>query len=718
MKRSVNLIRNAGFARGPDGLDAWTARAVGRGATVRRTHLEGGAVTPSNRPGVTLRGTGGRSRAEVSQVVRCKPEEFYHLDADVLCELAGENGDGLILAVEPLDEKGRSLNSGCSTPALTRAASDTTIRVFYKTPPGARSLRVIVRIDRATGWTRVHRVRCLSILDPEECSHPLAIPPPPHTLAPSRIASRVAVVSATEAPRPITTILKAWFGENSVSQDSPNEWAALSRRADAILLPDAELPKNLRSVPALMKLARDRIVVISLPAWAHLAGGAFRIRRVTQEDDPIAARIAYGDAWTPGFALDDTIAFAWSEGPLDTFAQRQFRKTPAFRDACKKLGLATRLTSMCQQDATSFQPVALSKDTPGGALFIMDLEPCEDAGSTMNEPSLAAQLLLGFLGHARSGLGQYTVPATREAEFRADIRETANRFAGFVVHDDDVPTDEVRSQLVTIGREDQDFGLPLRPKPVILVRSGIETGDAESAYAAFLWFKQLVRMPPLRCPYAASLTSAFRLAWVPFGASWSLRCGWGRGAAAGAEDMDIDAEEGLLSAVIDLVSRPAQRVRVVVPEPSDDKSRLEQWLPALSRAFLPQAYFGFETAPGRAYSDRDQAAWRRFRPDVEIAADPDSFDAAARRAAAASGAHVARIEFPGSDADFPAHSITRTDIAATMLEHVIGLHYGLIAVNRSRQIVTFDGFEPLQPGEALTLRRDDPALRLARPRAG
>ena len=72
---------------------------------------------------------------------------------------------------------------------------------------------------------------------------------------------------------------------------------------------------------------------------------------------------------------------------------------------------------------------------------------------------------------------------------------------------------------------------------------------------------------------------------------------------------------------------------------------------------------------------------------------------------------------PCDGASFTSHSIQRTDLAATLLEHVIGLTYGLIAVNRSKAPITLNGFSPVAPGDALVIDRLDPILQRQSARA-
>jgi hypothetical protein len=373
---------------------------------------------------------------------------------------------------------------------------------------------------------------------------------------------------------------------------------------------------------------------------------------------------------------------------------------------------------VCDQDATSDRPIALYKKTPGGGLYVLDIEPCEAEPSTFGEPALAMHLLLSVLGQSQHGLGQYTVPEDTEAEFRDTIREMDVRFGPFVVHDADLPSDEITEQLVTIGREDASFGSPLKPKPVILVRSGLTTGDVESAYGALLWFKQLVRMEPHLCPYAEALGSQFRLAWIPLAAPWVSRCGWQRPRSTPRIETTISLDQAQVALLVDVATCPTNEVGVVLPSHEGVYLRYAEWLPRLAAAFRPGQYFLPAVPDREPFHDRDLVEWRFMQHEVQIIVDPDAFAGQAHRDVLAAGGQVVRIEVPGHDADFAAHSIQRTDLAATLLEQVIGLHYGLIAVNRQPSTVHFDRFPPVASGEALVIDRCDRMLQADASQAG
>jgi len=153
------------------------------------------------------------------------------------------------------------------------------------------------------------------------------------------------------------------------------------------------------------------------------------------------------------------------------------------------------------------------------------------------------------------------------------------------------------------------------------------------------------------------------------------------------------------------------RVRVVFSREDDVFRIYGAWLPQLAAAFAPGNCFARTVSDGEAFCDQRRFAWRTVRHEVQVAVAAETFTEPIHRDTIAAGGKVIRIELPGCDADFVAHSIYRTALAATLLEQVVGLQYGIIAVNRSSTPVHFDGFPPVGPGEPLIVDRRDPILR-------
>jgi hypothetical protein len=674
-----------------------------------------------------------------SQTVACKPDAYYRVEAIVTCDLIRSPGintgvlnddtAGFVLAIDPAanDPPVRSpgINAGVLTmgrrvtPGVHHAAEPIAVRAYFHAPPDVRSVEIAVGVVSASGTARVHDVRFIRILEPDELSHLLAVPPPGSHYVPPRVVNTVTICSERAADRNVRQILSVFFGESNVRMIAPVRSSGINAsvpspginagvlRNDALLLPDATPPRDIRSLSALLALADERIVIISLPAFASLNRRSVTLRCIEQPDDPIHAKVVFSDHATRGFALHDVFAYAWPGREAGSFVQNQFRLTKSLKAFCRRHRFETLLVSSCDKDATSDHPICLYRRTRNGGLFVLDIEPAEAAASTFGEPTLAAHLLLAILGRHQAPAGQYTVPMRTEALLREAIREAANRWEHFIVHDDDVPASEVTGQLVTVGGEDQSYGLPLAPKPVILIRSGLRGGDVESVYGVLSWFRQLLRPEPNPCPYAHALASRFRLAWVPCVSPWECRDGWRRTDQLPQTPMVVESDGADVAALIDVQSCPAQRVRIVFARADAMFKTVAEWLPRLFAAFSPGGCFAMTTAPGDAFGDRRRFAWRQVRFSPQVVADPKAFIDDAHRDVIASGGCVIRIELPGCDADFVAHSITRTDLAASLVEYVIGLLYGLIAMNRLPTPVQLDGFPPVPPGQALLVDRRD-----------
>jgi hypothetical protein len=93
--------------------------------------------------------------------------------------------------------------------------------------------------------------------------------------------------------------------------------------------------------------------------------------------------------------------------------------------------------------------------------------------------------------------------------------------------------------------------------------------------------------------------------------------------------------------------------------------------------------------------------WQRSDPQV-VVDDAGVFDTRFHRQAAAAGALLVRLEFPAAGCYPACSSIWRTDLAAQMLEHVVGLIGGWVAVNRQSKPLRI-ALPPVGPGEGVVL---------------
>jgi hypothetical protein len=158
-------------------------------------------------------------------------------------------------------------------------------------------------------------------------------------------------------------------------------------------------------------------------------------------------------------------------------------------------------------------------------------------------------------------------------------------------------------------------------------------------------------------------------------------------------------------------------VRIIAASKDRFHEQRARWLPRLFSSFAPTEVFTYGPQTGCDFHDRRTFQWGISSPRLECSLEPESFAEAAHRDVLDAGGAALRIEAPGHSADFVAQSIGRTDLVATLLEHVVGMQYGIIAVNRRATSVNFDGFPPVAPGEALIVAADSPALQLESVRA-
>ncbi|MGB0717208.1 MAG: hypothetical protein ACPGXK_15120, partial [Phycisphaerae bacterium] len=583
MAQTVNKIKNPDFGQGKSEPRNWTWSTDNGSVQAYRAKDSMGKDRGETFRGIRLlaekRGTG-----LLEQSFRVRKDEHYRIEADVFCALAAADDAGFKMTVTFTDEDDDVLDT-FETSYLQSVDRIRTLRAYLDVPPGAKTFHMSLGLHNAEGRASIEDIRVMRILELDLDGHALSVPPPPHQYKVSRVAETVTVCSEDADGRPLTELLQRYFGSEAVSTLAPSALRGGAVESDALFLPDSKIPGSIKSMPALLRLAEERIVVISLPAFQSLAEKDISIRTITQSDDPIHARIAYGDHMTHGFALNDVFPFAWRGKSRENFRQRQFSKISSLKEFCKKRGFEVFLDSMCDKDTTSEKPIGLFRLTERGALYVLDIEPVEVESSLFGEVNLAAHLLLAILGQTVSGLGQYSVPYENEGRLRGSMRDMSVRFSPVNTHDADLPEDEIREQLVTVGDVKQTFGLPVKTRDAIIIRSGLNVSDMESVYGPLLWLKQLVRMVPHECPYADAISSRYRIAWMPSVAPFMPRYGFDAAGDVPAAPIEIDTEDSGVAAMIDVVSVPSENIRVILATDDDRFARYQHFFPKLTASF-------------------------------------------------------------------------------------------------------------------------------------
>ena len=686
----LNLVKNPRFALGKRAPRSWNWQADGQATRWMHEPLTNGQadrvmLIESERP---------ERSAVWSQMIRCRRDQHYRIEADVECDCGGaDEAAGVVLSVQPYADDAPT-GAPLRFAPVRRASRRLTLRGYFKTPADAGRVEIRIGMVKASGWARVYDVRLIANLELDAGSHVLAVPPPAYAERPPRTVRRVVVWGPAESRPSLVEILRLRFGSANVKVRPPGSADFRRLRADAVLIPGDAPLAGLRSVRQVEELARNRIVVISIEAFARLAKPQLETRTIEQRDDPMHAKVACACFITVGFALHDTFPFAGVGDEPTGFMQRQFVTTRAFGDFRKRHGFEVFLTAVTDNDRTMDKPIGLFKRTAHGAIVVCDLDALEAPPTTLAEANAPAAMLLDTLGGPRHALGQFVRPAQSERNFRQELVEFQARYGLFECLGIDRSDDSAQGVVVRLGHDGAPFGLMPPQRPAVVIRTGLRTGDEDGIYATMLWLKQLARPSPFACAYTRYLTRRYRILWLPLHRPWNDAIGLALADGA-LGDTYVTFDPGKTRVVVDVTAGSQNRLRVVFGRGGAFFNRCARALPALARAIEPNRFIVYAAGPGDANRDFDRRSWRRLEMTPEVAVDESSFTEPLHRSALEAGADVVRVELPGSLTDLTADSVRRTDLAACTLEHVIGLACDTFVMNHLGRAIELDATDIL-----------------------
>ncbi len=689
-KARLNLLRNPDFSAGKVQPSAWKW-TVRSGAPT--WEFAAGRDPASDRT-MRIRADDAGASGALVQTVRVKGCRHYRVEATLAADCVRTDpigGVALDLVVLDGDEV-VATSPGCGCAARQRAWN--VWRRYYRTPAAATHLQVRVALRGAVGDAKVESVRVVPIEAPEALSHPLAVPPPPVGCRPPNRVRSVCICDDSAAAAQLARIIGLRLGSDAVTLEPSGAPDDKDARADAVILPaSAPVPAGL-TLKRLHKLAADTVVIIGLEAFANLVNAkhadlALKTRVLKQTVQPPHARIAFADFLTHGFALGDIFPYWWDHKLAGVYAQRHLRNTPAFRKFCKKKGYETILTNEGATDAMSGHPLCLYRGGERGGVVVIDTEPVVAHPTSEDESCLAVHLLLNMLGAPQHALGQFVVPPGKLKDLTTELDEFGTRFPAIQVHPMSDGEQATESRWVEVNATgDGHFGLPVVASPAILIRTGGAAWDWDGVYGTLLWIKSLLRPAPYSSRCVQTLLGSRRIAWTPL-----MRPDrWGRLDAGHAEpDGTVaDFDPGSVAAVIDIASTSVTQTRVVVPEPGGPYAKYEQALAALAAALLDGRHLYYAAGDGVAHAELNGCGFLPEPAGCAVVADAASFATDLHRAAQQAGAECLRLELPAEPHAGCAHSIRRTDRVALLLEWLVGLQIGLLAVNRDAEPVTLD----------------------------
>jgi len=635
-----------------------------------------------------------------TQRLRCRSSCWYRVEIVLTASCrATETRGGAYVAATPMTDANNA-GERIHLAAVATSPERHTIRTFYQTPPNSKWLTLETGITGATGTVTIHDVRVIANIAPDTRSHPLALPPPATAYPPPKKVRTICLADETAVDRPLDRILRQRFGEHAVTHVRTSSLRSNRVSADALIIASDSPPPSMRSLAALERAAADHLIMISLEAFSRIGGDRLTVRTVEQPDDPLSAKIHWANFISRGFALQDTFPLASRGDQPHGLRQRHIRKGSALTALRKEHGFETMIVSVADTDAKSDHPICLYKPIDGGGIIVFDVDPIETPPTTCDEPNIAGFILFNMLGQEQVALGQFTAPCETEREWFDLLKEFSVRYPALNCSGGDR-----HDFLAEVGARPETFGLPSAGRPMILIRSGLRGDDLAGAYGVQLYLKQLVRQEPFQNRYANDLLSRFRIAWVPLSAPWQA-CHWNESLAAETAPVDAEFEAGSVAAVIDITEASTHQLRITYQAEDVDFARQAGALQTLAADFSPGKYCYSAVPPGTPISRRSEIEWRRQNFSPLVTVDPGPFDTAFHAAAASAGAKLIRMEIPGSGQNFVCNSIWRTDLVATTLEHLVGLQYGLIAVNRRSESVVYGGRDRIAAGEAIVVPLD------------
>jgi len=655
--RNNDPIRNGGFSEGRDAPRAWTWSEEGAQASWRFAEglIEGAGRSiriETNSPGAS---------GSFAQRFRCRSGQWYRFEALVGARQVDDRPGGRFeLRIEQRNLRGQAIGS-LRRLGPCRCPAPVVWREYWLSEEGARTAELGVYWAGGSGAGCVGLVRCVPVGESEAAGHPLAIPPPPTAYPPPLAAESVEVVG-DDVPEMLVEALRACFGAGTVTQVPATTCDPASVSADAVIIYQNPPAKTVPSWNTLLRLAASKVVVVCPPLFARLAGraakGRIAVRTLRQWDDPLFVKVRDANFVTRGFALLDVFPYARFRAATGAFELRCLKRTRALKDFVSKEGILTALVSEAATDATTDLPVCLVRPTDAGAVVVLDLSAFDSSPCTEDALNLVSFVLLNALGQRQVTVGQFVRPQMKSPALAREIRDLVERFPPLRFEGDHPAPSAGEPPPLVLEAPARSYGLAPTEKPTILIRTRLDEADWAGCCGAMLWLKQLLRPPPWPAPHLAAWLSEYRFVWT----------------VARAEPSRQDATSAALA--IDLSTGPDHVCRVFVPDqPRPYYLRLARHLPLLDRQMRRGGPTVFCPADGADPADRAAYRWTKGLPGLEVVADP------AACGASGTGDHV-RVRLPRYFDDSGTNSIWQTERAVLLLEWLIGLHHGLLAVNR------------------------------------
>lgn len=346
-------------------------------------------------------------------------------------------------------------------------------------------------------------------------AHALALPPPWTQYPPPFVVRRAVHVAAgaNGSARSSKSARTPTLDSLPVRAVSRAALAQLSGR-QAIVIADGAVRAARTAWNDVLALADRHAVIVSLGAFASIAGGSAVVTERVDQEKPVCAMVRESNFITRGFALHDIFVTGWFDADEHRYGMRCLQRTRSLREFCRANDLTTVLTTETDTESGSNHPLGLWRPGRAGWLLVMDVSPPVGRKTAVPASPYLHRFIRQALGQAEPHRGQYVVAPRSFPDCEQTLANLCERFPPLRWHRTVGP-----DGLPPIGwcelRAPESMVTASGDARVIELRTGHGPSEWDLVFGVLTWLKQLLR-PPLRaCAEARALLRQWALQWLP-----------------------------------------------------------------------------------------------------------------------------------------------------------------------------------------------------------
>lgn len=490
----------------------------------------------------------------VTQLVRCKPEQWYLLRAD-----AGDATTMPSVTVEFADDDRVTAAREVSLQRLRCDNTNEPLLGWVQSPAGSRWLRL--RVENGHAET-LREASLIAVAERDPKSHPAANIPPWSTYQPPFPILRVVL------PQSLESLADALRGVRVEVVRPPKSLRELAKYAigAACIVDPAWIDSLKLSMADLERIIPASWMIVDLPTLAMLLTrgklAETEIKEYRSRHEIMSARIEYADVPTRGFGLLDVLPYGICEDG-GNYSVRVMRATRSWKRYADESGFALMMSSQTPWEARCNDVIGAMRALGQGELIACDV-PWLAAGLLGRPlaPRLAAHLARMLVGLRCEHWAQFWNRSDDLTLLLRDIADLARRYAPLAplrwqsrggmtplgVSLASGPEANRRHVVFRTGRIDAGSlhdGLPAEPMMIFMRRLSREVREQTDWAKSHLCNVTVTWQFDTQSgqKYCVAYDSAAELAARRFGSTESFIV---RGVGSRGADVEIAADEGIL----------------------------------------------------------------------------------------------------------------------------------------------------------------------------